>query len=394
MRPNPHGIRYFRAKWQAGRLVYYWLPPESGTDAELFKYRLLGSDFLRAAAAAKEWNQKLDTYRATVGNARDKRPVLEQPKPMSAAFIARTFEKSLRFCTYSSRTQEEYPRFYRRIEIFKFDGERMFGDLHVDEVTRQLVYSVYEYHVHHHGLDNANKIMSAWQAAFKHATLKIDGVTLNPFTQLGMTKPPPRRQRWTHEQLDAFIRMSDRLGYPSIGRCALMCMELVQRPGDILSLQWSNFHKEFGAWHIRQSKRGAQVWVPETERLRAVLDAERERLSRGPWRNDITNLFVCPTKTGRRWIRRNFTKTARLIARHAGIPDDLQIRDLRRTAATEGASAGATPWEMMAVGGWQTQSSIRPYFVGTSEQAASFQRKRELYRANEEAVRSIRPTNR
>jgi hypothetical protein len=63
---------------------------------------------------------------------------------------------------------------------------------------------------------------------------------------------------------------------------------------------------------------------------------------------------------------------ARWIARNAGISDDLQIRDLRRTGATEGASAGATPWEMMAVGGWQTQSSIRPYFVGTSEQAASF----------------------
>jgi hypothetical protein len=69
-----------------------------------------------------------------------------------------------------------------------------------------------------------------------------------------------------------------------------------------------------------------------------------------------------------------------MIARAAGIPDDLQIRDLRRTAATEGASAGATPWEMMAVGGWQDQASIRPYFVGTPEQAASFQAKREAYR--------------
>jgi hypothetical protein len=57
--------------------------------------------------------------------------------------------------------------------------------------------------------------------------------------------------------------------------------------------------------------------------------------------------------------------------------------DLRRTAATEGASAGATPWEMMAVGGWQNQASIRPYFVGTPEQAASFQLKREAYRANQ-----------
>src|SRR5579872_1994709 len=105
MRPNPHGIRYFRAKWQGGRLVYYWLPPESRIDADPFKYRLLGSDFLRAAAAAKELNQKLDAYRAASGSAPNRRPVLEHAKPMSAAFIARAFERSMKFRTYSSRTQ-------------------------------------------------------------------------------------------------------------------------------------------------------------------------------------------------------------------------------------------------------------------------------------------------
>lgn len=382
MRPNPYGIRYFRTKWQNRRLVYYWLPPRSSGATELLKYQLLGSDFLRAAAAARELNRKFDAHRATAASAHNNQTVLEQAKPMSAAFIARAFEKSLKFETYSARTQEEYPRFYRRIEIFKFDGVRMFGDLHVNEITRQLVYGVYEYHVHHHGLDNANKIMSAWQAAFKHATLKIPGVIMNPFTQLGRVTSPPRRQRWTREQLDAFIQMSDRLGYSSIGRCALMCMELVQRPGDVLNLKWEYYREDVGAWQIRQTKRGAQVWVPETERLRLVLDAER--VLRVPLCKAVS--YVCPTKTGKRWHRREFTKTARLIARCAGIPDDLQIRDLRRTGATEGASAGATPWEMMAVGGWQNQASIRPYFVGTREQAASFQRKRELYRIDEGSV--------
>jgi integrase len=343
MRPNPYGIRYFRAKWQSRRLVYYWLPPTSSSGTELFKYRMLGSDFLRAAAAAKELNRRLDAQLATAASVHHKRTILEQAKPMSAAFIARAYEASLKFGTYSARTQEEYPRFYRRTEIFKFDGVRLFGDLHVDEITRQLVYGVYEYHVHHHGLDNANKIMSAWQAAFKHATLKIPGVTMNPFTQLGRVTSPPRRQRWMREQLDAFIQMSDQLGYPSIGRCALMCMELVQRPGDILSLKWDDYRESLGAWHIRQSKRGAQVWVPETDRLRLVLDAERRRLSRIPLRNIMTLSYVCPTKTGKRWHRREFTKTARMIARCAGVPDDLQIRDLRRTGATEGATAMRRP---------------------------------------------------
>jgi len=56
------------------------------------------------------------------------------------------------------------------------------------------------------------------------------------------------------------------------------------------------------------------------------------------------------------------------------------MRDLRRTAATEGDSAGATPAEMMAVGGWVNQASIRPYLVQTQQQAAAFQAKRDLLR--------------
>jgi integrase len=378
MRPNGNGVRYFKAHAPNGKLTYYWIPPKALWKAGIFRFVTLGRDFTTAIAEAKQWNRKLDDYYVSV---RGRRPQIETTKPMSAAFIARSFEASHKFSKYSSRTRKEYPWMYRRIETFKFDGVRMFGDLHVDEISRQLVFGIYEHHVRHHGLDNANRIMSAWQAAFKYATLKIPGVVLNPFTQLGKESSPPRRQRWTNLQLVAFIRKADELGGPAVGRCALMCMELVQRPGDVLGLRWGDYRENVGAWCIRQSKRGAEVCVPPTARLRSVLEAERARLLAKHDEDDIRELFVCPTKTGKRWQRRNFTKTARVIARAAGIPDELQIRDLRRTAATEGASAGATPWEMMAVGGWQFQDSIRPYFVGTPEQAAVFQRKRELYRA-------------
>jgi len=59
---------------------------------------------------------------------------------------------------------------------------------------------------------------------------------------------------------------------------------------------------------------------------------------------------------------------------------DLQIRDLRRTGASEAANAGATPAELMAVGGWTHQASIRPNLVQTRQQAASVQAKRDTYR--------------
>lgn len=157
----------------------------------------------------------------------------------------------------------------------------------------------------------------------------------------------------------------------------------MQRPGDILNLKWGAYEEEEKIWQIRQTKRGAVVRIPETRRLRTSLTAARMAAKREA--TPLSEMFVCATVTGKRWHRRNFTKTVRCIARAAGLPDDLQIRDLRRTAATEGASAGATPAEMMAVGGWTNPASIRPYLVQTRDQAAAFQAKRDQYRLRRQA---------
>ena len=61
------------------------------------------------------------------------------------------------------------------------------------------------------------------------------------------------------------------MGEHSIALCALMCMELMQRPGDILSLKWGGLLHREGFIRIVQSKRGAEVIIPPTELLKAEL---------------------------------------------------------------------------------------------------------------------------
>lgn len=296
----------------------------------------------------------------------------------TTAWLARQFETSAKFARYSVRTRKDYARLFRRLEVFVCEGGRQFGNLKVTEVTKRMARAVYERHTTRSGVGTANKMASAWQAAFQYGLLSVPKLTSNPFAQLGRETPPARRQRWTDAQLKSFTTMANRLGYRSIGLCALMCMELVQRPGDILSLTWSAYHEDDDYIFIRQSKRGVEVRVPPTERLRRELRRTKSRAVSA--KIAISQQYICPTKTGKRWHRRNFAKAVRTIARLAEIPDDLQVRDLRRTGATEGASAGATPWEMMATGGWQNPASIQPYLIWTVEQAAAFQAKREAYR--------------
>jgi integrase len=266
---------------------------------------------------------------------------------------------------------------YRSIEVQTLDCNEMVGEMKASEVTRQLAYALFEQNVRLRGHDSANKAMCAWASAFRYGMLKCSAITCNPFSDLGKLTSAPRRQRWTDQQLDSFIQKAEELGFPTIGRCALMCMELMQRPGDILSLTWDAYQHADKVWEIRQSKRGALVRIPETRRLRLALNTVRQKAKRIA---SGDKMVVCPTVTGKKWHRRNFTKAVRRVARAAGLPDDLQIRDLRRTAAKEGASAGATPAQMMAVGGWANPASIRPYLVQTREQAAAFQAKREAYR--------------
>ena len=377
MRPNSNYIRHFKCVRRTGKpSSYYWNPPKFARSSGKFKSISLGADRGSAAHIAEKLNEALNEFVQAKSAESAK---LEVIKPMTTAWLARLFETSPKFKSYSQQTREYYSRSYRRIEQYKFDGDTNFGDLQLNQVTRQIAFGIYEHHSGGSGPGNGEKIVSAWRAAFKYASQRYSEIAFNPFTQLSKRTFPPRRQRWTDEQLTRFVKAADWLGCSSVGLCALLCMELAQRPCDMRNLTWSDYDEVRGYIRIRQTKQHVEVRIPPTKRLAAALAAAK-LTAVVKTTKPIDDAYICPTKTGRRWQRRSLAREARLIARSIGLPDELQLRDLRRTAATEAASAGVTPWEMMAAGGWQNQASIRPYLIWTPEQAASFQAKREAYR--------------
>jgi integrase len=334
MRSNKYGVRGLSGVQLKRGLVYFWIPPVSLQKAGIFRHKTLGTNFDTAAAKARDWNTKLEAYRVAV---RRTKPRLTAVASGTVGCLVRQFEASPRYAGYSHRSQQDYAWMYRSIEVQILNGAP-FGEMKASDVTRQLAYALYEQNVIARGHDSANKAMSAWAAAFRYGMLKSSEIACNPFSDLDTLASPPRRQRWTDQQLNDFIGKAEELGCPSVGRSALMCMELMQRPGDILNLTWDAYQDTDKVWQIRQSKRGTVVRIPETRRLRLALSSARKERNRITVSRDTT--LVCPTVTGKKWHRRNFTKAVRRIARAAGLPDDLQIRDLRRTAATEGPRPG------------------------------------------------------
>jgi hypothetical protein len=98
------------------------------------------------------------------------------------------------------------------------------------------------------------------------------------------------------------------------------------------------------------------VSIPCTEQLRIALDdAKRARTQGNVVALDPDGPIV-PTAYGRHWARNKLSVTFRTIARAAGIPDEMQLRDLRRTATSSLAEAGCTLHEISAIGGWSVDT--------------------------------------
>jgi hypothetical protein len=198
MRTNKYGVRGLKGVQLKRGFVYFWTPPVSLLKAGIFHFKTLGTDFAIAVAKAHDWNAKLEAHR------RDRtgiKPVLAIINPMTVGYLVRQFEASPKFARYSRVTRQDYSNIYRNVETQIVGDQRMFGEVKISEVTKQLAYSIYEQNVIDHGHDSANKTISACRVAFRYGMLKFAEITFNPFLQLDKLTSPPRRQRWTCQGL-------------------------------------------------------------------------------------------------------------------------------------------------------------------------------------------------
>lgn len=111
-----------------------------------------------------------------------------------------------------------------------------------------------------------------------------------------------------------------------------------QRKGDVLSMPWSAYDGE--RIRLRQSKRKRLIDMPVTRSLKELLDAQRR-----------TAKTILTRADGQSWGMSNFNTHWRATVLKAG-RDGLHFHDLRGTACTVLAQAGATPSEIAAMLGW------------------------------------------
>ncbi|MFK8250211.1 hypothetical protein [Ancylobacter terrae] len=242
-------------------------------------------------------------------------------------------------------------------------------------------------------------LSSAW--AFGHGAGRVGA---SPFSKLEMEQPPPRLRIGSVDEMRALIAAADLLGRPEIGDAVVMGLLTGQRQSDRLLLV--DGRDLDGRLLFRQKKTGAVVLVPPSPALMARLKAARER--RKAHRVQHPEIII-DEKSGRpfgqswyailyRTVRaaavagimdEEATATLRAAARKArrNEPEptvwklepcpslaDFRDQDLRDTAVTWMALAGATIPEIISVTGHSEASAtqiLKHYLGRHPEMAAS-----------------------
>ena len=193
--------------------------------------------------------------------------------------------------------------------------------------------------------------------------IQLGYMDLNPFSKVSKRSAKPRKVVWTREHINLFLDTAySRFKWRSVGLIVQMAYEWCQRLGDMSNLTWDMYDTETRVLYLEQSKRRAKVELPTTDELHEMLMQQKNDVDFQP--------YVAPRCMERRIISKPYDKyslsyVAREIIKAAGLPDELQIMDMRRTGTMEMVEAGVSLPQIMSITGHANPQSVKPYMKNT-----------------------------
>jgi integrase len=359
--------RYFVEKPQkGGSVLYYWQPSKSLASAG-YKTAPLSRNRAEAIKQAEELNQRVDRWRGGL-------PVLAQNRHGTLPWLIEQYKNSPQYMKLRDATKNSQRSRVNR--ILKWSAEK--GDPPMRTIRRAdaiaLWKQIYEVEGHPGYAEQIVTVCSKlWNFALKELE-DHDIVDRNPFSALRLPKQNPRDEIWMPEQTAAVIEAASTLprighdhrvhgyGFPSMVLAIKIGRYTALRKGDVLDLRVSQYDGEYITCTPSKTrdKTGVTVHIPVHPDLKVALD---DHLFGTSYDGKVVSFRPSPDRrilinetTGRPWGKANFASTFRKICDRAGIPQNMQYRDLRRTAATALAEAGCSLHKIAAIGGWSIQS--------------------------------------
>lgn len=247
------------------------------------------------------------------------------------------------------------------------------GDLRVVDVNHKLGSEIFGLwrQKRPHTRDNLKKAVNMM---FKYAASQ-DLTSCIPMQYVTVKLPRPRQVIWTRKEVDMLVKecMSS-FKTRNVGLLIIMCYEWAQRPIDIRNLKWDNINFETDTVTITQTKRGTTVYLPMDDSLKKLLLAQQVDFGFQP----LVVPYLRHDKVWAVYSIEAYTKIVNQIKEKLGLPEELKVGDLRKTAVTEMVEAGLTEINIKPVTGHKSLQSITPYVKHTrSAAAAALHRRRE-----------------
>ncbi len=211
------------------------------------------------------------------------------------------------------------------------------------------------------GVPFANHTMSAASVVFNLA-IRLGYCEINPFSKVLRRPHKPRKVVWTREDITCFLNVAySSFNTRSVGLIVQMAYEWCQRLGDMSNLKWTNYNFDTKVLSLEQSKRRARVELPTTEELHEMLVQQKQ---------EVGTDYIAPQCHRDRIHNKPYDKfqlalAARRVIRKAGLPEELQIMDMRRTGTMEMVDAGVPLPQIMSVTGHVSPGSVTPYMKNT-----------------------------
>jgi integrase len=178
---------------------------------------------------------------------------------------------------------------------------------------------------------------------------------------------------WTEDEIAQFEAQ-----HP-IGSRARLAFALLlytgQRRSDVVKM--GRQHIRNGMLHVKQTKTGAELWIPVTPELQQIIDA-----------SPVNQLTFIMTELGKPFQTNSFSNWFRLRCDEAGLPH-CSAHGLRKACARRLADAGCTQHEIAAITGHASLREVERYTKAADQKrlAAAAMRKME----NETCSGSVNP---
>ena len=261
--------------------------------------------------------------------------------PFSFRVLIGSYRKSARYRQLSDRSKKDY------LDVMDLIGEWL-GEMDASRYPRPEVIRMRDENVYRPR--RANYCVQVMSILMEHA-IDLGWRHDNPAKGVKKLKGQGGYRPWTVAEIEAYRAAADQLG--------LLILELHigtgQRPGDVTAMRWSDYDGEEIC--VTQSKTGAELWIPPTERLRAVLDDAKTRAN---------GLTILVSRSGEPLTYHQMARSFRKNRSAAGI-EGVSLHGLRKNATIALAEAGCSNAEIKAITGHTTDAMVELYSKGARQ---------------------------